>query len=101
MRVSAVSCPSAARPGLDHGNMNPLKRLKLFFNPPKIDDPDFGQLRFMYIFYFTVVKLSGFDVECPLVSPVEWNVGFQAIDNRLEITIPFVDNEPSEAIVDT
>ena len=29
--------------------MNPLKRLKLYFNPPKIDDPDFGQLRFMYI----------------------------------------------------
>ena len=48
-----------------------------------------------------MVKLSGFDVEYPLVPPVEWNVGFQAIDNRLEITIPFVDNEPSEAIVDT
>lgn len=174
MRVSADSCPSAARPGLDNGSVNPLKRLKLYFNPPKIDDPDFGQLRFMYIsnhpeqsyweaeylfpptgtpisiglaedesgpkpevraWYlelpsrfekildvakpqlakvfktwrdedlpddiFTVVKLSGFDVECPLAQPVEWTVSFETIDHRLAITIPFVDDKPSEAIIDT
>ncbi len=29
--------------------MNIFKSLKLRFRPPKIDDPDFGQLRFMYI----------------------------------------------------
>ncbi len=29
--------------------MNILKSLKLQFRPPKIDDPDFGQLTFMYI----------------------------------------------------
>jgi len=29
--------------------MNLFKSLKLQFRPPKIDDPDFGQLTFMYI----------------------------------------------------
>ena len=29
--------------------MNLFKSLKLQFRPPKIDDPEFGQLTFMYI----------------------------------------------------
>jgi len=155
--------------------MKIFKSLKLQFRPPKINDPDFGQLTFMYIsnhpersywegewmfpptatpvsigldgdesgpkpegrqWYlelqprfrrilelarpelaevfkkwlqqdlpediFTVVKLSGFGVENPRVHPVEWDISFETTgDKWLGITIPFVGDEPREAVVDT
>jgi hypothetical protein len=155
--------------------MNILKSLKLQFRPPKIDDPDFGQLTFMYISnhpersyweaewsfpptrtpvaialdgdesgprpetrewhlalpsrfdeivqlakpelakvlkswlelelpedIFTVVKLSGFDLEDPRAEPVSWGVSFETTgDKWIGITIPFVGNVAKEPVVDT
>lgn len=155
--------------------MNIFRSLKLQFRPPKIQDPDFGQLTFMYISnhpersyweaewifpptgtpvsigldgdesgpiaevrqwhlelpsrfprilelarpelarvftswlntdlpedIFSVVKLSGFGVEDPRAQPVEWDVSFETSgDKWLGITIPFVGEEPREAVVDT
>lgn len=155
--------------------MKIFKSLKLQLKPPKIDDPDFGRLTFMYISnhpersywegewmfpptgtrvsigldgdesgprpearkwhlelpsrfqrilkfarpelakvfktwlkhelpddIFTVVKLSGFGVENPQTYPVEWDIMFETTgDKWLGITIPFVGDEPREAVVDT
>ena len=155
--------------------MNIFKSLKLQFRPPKVDDPDFGQLTFMYISnhpersyweaewtfpptgtpvsialdgdesgpmpearqwhlqipsrysrildlarpelakvfktwldqdlpedIFAVVKLSGFGVEDPRAQPVAWDISFETTgDKWLGITIPFVGDEPNEAVVDT
>jgi len=51
---------------------------------------------------FTVVKLSGFHVENPEQQPLKWSVLFEATGDRwLGITVPFVADEPQEAIVDT
>jgi hypothetical protein len=51
---------------------------------------------------FTVVKLSGFGVENPKAYPVEWDISFETTgDKWLGITIPFVGDEPREAVVDT
>jgi hypothetical protein len=155
--------------------MKILKSLSLRFRPPKINDPDFGQLRFMYISnhpersywegewmfpptstrasigldgdetgpmsearrwhlelparfqrilelarpelvkvfqtwfqqelpndIFTVVKLSGFGVENPKSHTIEWDISFETTGGKcLGITIPFVGDEPREAIVNT
>jgi hypothetical protein len=155
--------------------MNILKSLKLQFSPPKLQDPDFGQLTFMYISnhpqrsywetewtfpptgtpvsialdgdesgprpevrqwhlglptrfprilqvarpelakvfkswldqdlpgdIFSVVKLSGFGVEDPRAQPVQWDISFETTAEKwLGITIPFVGDEPKEAVVDT
>jgi len=155
--------------------MTIFKSLKLQFRPPKMHDPDFGHLTFMYIsnhpersyweaewmfpptgtpvsigidgdesgprsearqWYlklpsrfsrilelarpelakvfkkwlqqelpddiFTVVKLSGFGVEDPQAQTVEWDIMFETTgDKWLGITIPFVGDEPKEAVVDT
>lgn len=155
--------------------MDIFKLLKLQFRPPKMDDPDFGQLMFMYISnhpersyweaewifpptgtpvsisldgdelgprteirqwhlalpsrfsqildlarpelvkvfkswlgqdlptdIFEVVKLSGFGVEDPLGHPVQWDISFETTgDKWLGIIIPFVGDEPKEAVVDT
>jgi hypothetical protein len=155
--------------------MSIFHNIRLKFRPPKIIDPEFGQIRFMYIsrypersywegewmfsptgtyisiglpgdesgplqesrqwarglvnrypiilerarsqldevyrswFHhelpsdiFTVMKLSGFDVEDPRAFPVEWNISFETISDRwLGITIPFIGDEPKDAIVDT
>ena len=51
---------------------------------------------------FTVVKLSGFDVENPEQQPLRWSVLFETTGDRwLGITVPFVADEPQDAIVDT
>jgi len=155
--------------------MNIFHSLRLLFKPPKINDPEFGQLRFMYISnhpersywecewkfpptgttvfialdgneagplpefrqwhldlinrypkilelakpelakvfrswfeqdlpsdIFTVVKLSGFSVEDPRSVPVEWSISFETTgDKWLGIAIPFVGDEPRDAVVDT
>jgi hypothetical protein len=152
-----------------------LKSLRLQFRPPKLQDPDFGSLRFMYIpnhpersyweaewtfpptgtpvsialdgdksgprpetrlwhlglpsrfalilqlarpelarvfkswlgqglpkNIFSVVKLSGFGVENPQAHPVRWDISFETTGEKwLGITIPFVGDEPQEAVVDT
>lgn len=155
--------------------MGILHNLKLRFSPPRIVDPDFGSLLFMYIpnapdrsywecewifpktgaavsislpggesgpmsaarqFYlslpsrfeeilavsrpklqrvfkdwlqqdlpreiFTVIKLSGFGLENPQSIPFEWDVSFETTGEKwLGITIPFVNDIPQEAVVDT
>jgi hypothetical protein len=155
--------------------MKILKSLALRLRPPKINDPDFGQLTFMYIsnhpersywegewvfpptksmvsigldgdesgptpetrkwhlelparFHrilelarpelakvfkmwlqhelpkdiFTAVKLSGFGVENPKSHPVEWDISFETTgDKWLGINIPFANDKPGEAVVDT
>ena len=49
-----------------------------------------------------VVKLSGFSVENPQAYPVAWDISFETTgDKWLGITIPFVGDEPREAVVDT
>jgi hypothetical protein len=51
---------------------------------------------------FTVVKLSGFHVEDPEERPTRWSVSFEATGDRwLGITVPFIADQPQEAIVDT
>jgi len=51
---------------------------------------------------FKVVTLSGFSVEDPQAQPVEWDIMFETTgDKWLAITIPFVGDEPKEAVVDT
>jgi hypothetical protein len=153
--------------------MGILHNLKLRFSPPRMTDPDFGHLLFMFIpnaprrsywecewifpscmiciglpgdesgpmpearqFYlslperfeelltaarpkleqalntwlqqelpqdiFTAVKLTGFGVEDPKARPAKWNIAFETTGERwLGITIPFVGDEPQEAVVDT
>jgi hypothetical protein len=50
----------------------------------------------------SVVKLTGFGVEDPRAQPIEWDVAFETTgDKWLGITIPFVGEEPQEAVVDT
>lgn len=152
-----------------------LHNLKLWLSPPRMTDPDFGQLIFMHIdkrpersywegewtfpatrtavgitlrggengpnpearqFYltlpsrfdsilkacrprleqvfrdwrnqqlpqdiFTVVKLTGFGVENPQEQPIQWDVGFETMDDdSLGITIPFVGDTAMEPVVDT
>lgn len=51
---------------------------------------------------FTVVKLTGFDIEDPKKSPLRWSVSYETTDGKwLGITIPFVDATAMEAIVDS
>jgi len=51
---------------------------------------------------FTVVKLSGFDLEDPRGKPVKWGISFETTgDKWLSITIPFVGNEAKEPVIDT
>ena len=51
---------------------------------------------------FTVVRLSGFEVEDPNQQPLQWNVNFETTDDDwLGITIPFVGDMPEEPKVDT
>jgi hypothetical protein len=51
---------------------------------------------------FTEVKLTGFDLENARVSLVRWHISFETLgDKWLGITIPFVDNIPQDAVVDT
>jgi hypothetical protein len=51
---------------------------------------------------FKAVKLSGFGVETPAAHPVAWDISFETIgDKWLGITIPFIDDQPGEAMVDT
>jgi hypothetical protein len=154
--------------------MGVLHDLKLRFSPPRKNDPDFGDLLFMFIpnapersywecewkfprtdsvvsiglpgsedgptadarqFYldlpgrfdqvltaarpkleyvftdwlhqelpediFSAVRLTGFGVEDPKAEPIKWDVAFETTGATwLGITIPFVGNEPQEAVVD-
>ena len=51
---------------------------------------------------FTVVELSGFDVDNPRTCPQEWSVSFETKGEKwLGIVIPFIGEEPHEAVVDT
>jgi len=51
---------------------------------------------------FSVLKLSGFDVEDPTQHPPQWNVSFETTgDKWLSITVPFVAEVAMEAEVDT
>ena len=155
--------------------MGLLKELRLRLRPPKLEDPDFGPLLFMYIprdpsksyweaewpfpptgtqisislpgsvegpteagrqFYLAIparfeeilrtvqpildrvfreslgrplhshlwqdVKLAGFGVEDPDVTPPSWDIAFETTGEKwLGILIPFVGNEPQEAVIDT
>jgi hypothetical protein len=48
------------------------------------------------------VKLAGFGVEDPDVAPLSWDIAFETTGEKwLGITIPFVGNEPQEAVIDT
>jgi len=152
-----------------------LRNLRLWLRPPRVSDPDFGNLLFMHIskhpersywecewkfpntginvfialrgdesgpteesrqFYlglpqrfewvmaecrprlegvfkewlnrslptdiFSVLKLSGFELEDPTQHPVHWDVSFETIgDPWLGITVPFVDETSTRAIVDS
>jgi len=152
-----------------------LHNLKLWLSPPKMSDPDFGNLTFMHIgkhpeksywecewtfpptgtvvdialqgresgpdhearqFYlglsarfnsivklcrprlervfrewrdeqlpqdiFTVVRLTGFDVENPQEQAVRWNVSFETTNaDWLGITISFIGDIPLEPVVDS
>jgi len=51
---------------------------------------------------FTAVKLSGFGVDNPASSPLEWSIDFETIGVKwLGISIPFIDETPQNARVDT
>ncbi len=51
---------------------------------------------------FTAVKLSGFGVEDPRAKPVAWDISFETTGEKwIGITIPFVGDDPKEAVVDT
>lgn len=48
------------------------------------------------------LKLSGFDLEEVRARPLKWNISFETIgDKWLGIIIPFEDETPQKAIVDT
>ena len=48
------------------------------------------------------VKLAGFGLEDPRRQPVSWQMYFEALGNRwLGIVIPFEDDRPGTAVVDT
>jgi hypothetical protein len=50
----------------------------------------------------SVLRLSGFGVEDPAQQPVHWDISFETLgDKWLGITVPFVDETPMEAEVDT
>jgi hypothetical protein len=110
---------------------NWLQGLKLRVSPPRMSDPDFGSLLFMYIpnapersywecewplqdvwsswfaselpeDLFSAVKLAGFGLEDARARPLRWDVGFETIgDKWLGITVPFVDDVAQAAAVDT
>jgi len=51
---------------------------------------------------FSVVKLSGFDVEDPTSKPLRWSISLETTGEKwLGIIIPFIDEEPQRATVDT
>lgn len=51
---------------------------------------------------FTVVKLTGFDLENLKSNPPQWNISFETIGEKwLGITIPFHGDAPQDAVVDT
>jgi hypothetical protein len=51
---------------------------------------------------FSAVKVTGFAVKDSGEQPVQWDVGFETIDEDwLGITIPFVGDTAMEAVVDT
>lgn len=51
---------------------------------------------------FSVMKLSGFVLYDPKAKPLEWDVGFETTgDKWLGITVPFLDDVPQTAVVDT
>jgi len=51
---------------------------------------------------FTVVALAGFGVEDLSARPVRWDVSFETINGKwLGIVIPFIDDKPQDAVVDT
>lgn len=51
---------------------------------------------------FRATKLAGFGLEDPQARPLRWDVAFETTgDKWLGITVPFIDNAPQEAIVDT
>ncbi len=51
---------------------------------------------------FKEMKLSGFDVEDPRTIPVKWDISFETTgDKWLGIIIPFIGDEPKDAVVDT
>lgn len=48
------------------------------------------------------VTLAGFGVEDPRTTPLEWDVSFETTGPKwLGISIPFVGQQPQEAVVDT
>jgi len=51
---------------------------------------------------YQLVKIAGFSVKDPRAEPIEWDVAFETIGEKwLYINIPFVGDEPGEAVVDT
>jgi hypothetical protein len=139
---SGITCPSFGNSDIFHrissaqsnvsGTVrNWLQGLKLRVSPPRMSDPDFGSLLFMYIpnapersywecewplqdvwaswfaselpeDLFSAVKLAGFGLEDARARPLRWDVGFETIgDKWLGITVPFVDDVAQAAAVDT
>jgi hypothetical protein len=48
------------------------------------------------------LKLSGIGLEDPRATPLEWDVSFETTGSKwLGITVPFVGEEPEDAVVDT
>ena len=155
--------------------MNLLKSIKLRFKPPKLSDPVFGELTYMYIsnhpersyweaewifpptetpisvgldgdesgpksefreWYlslpsrfpqvlesskpelakvfkswldqelptdiFKALKLTGFSVQDPKATSISWDIAFETTGAKwLGITIPFIGDEPQNAVIDT
>jgi hypothetical protein len=51
---------------------------------------------------FAIIKLTGFDVEDPRISPIKWNISFETTGSKwLSITIPFINDELGDAVIDT
>jgi len=50
----------------------------------------------------TVFRLSGFDLQNPLAEPLEWSVSFESIGEKwISVTVPFENDKPGDAVVDT
>ena len=51
---------------------------------------------------FSQLKLAGFDLENPDATPLKWEISFESTGKKwLGISVPFVDNTPQQATVDT
>ena len=51
---------------------------------------------------FSAMTIGGFCLEDPEARPLHWDVSFETTgDKWLGITVPFIDDTPQEAVVDT